>query len=89
MLDFSKLPLIKVSDVPIGTPEGMRQVFASYYLQTQDKTSWGFGNIVSAFNPEQYVNAMDKFIVELQKSIEMIQEQKLGKKVIVQVLFFR
>lgn len=80
---------IQVSETPIGTPDGMRQVFCSYHIMLEDKSSSGFGNIVANFDPAQYVNAMDKFIFELQKSIELVNEARLGKKVIVQVLFFR
>ena len=70
-------------------PDGARQLFASYHLMTQDGSHAGFGNIVTYFYPEQYVNRMDIFVVELQKQITIIQEARLGKKVIVQLLFWR
>lgn len=82
-------PSIIVSENPIPRPDGMSQVFASYHLMTEDKKESGFGNIVANFDSSQYAGQMDKFIFELQKSITMVNEQRLGKKVIVQVLFFR
>ena len=81
---------IEVSETPIGVPEGMKQIFASYHLMTEDKAYSGFGNIVANFDPTQYSGAcMDKFVFELQKSIALVNEQRIGKPVIVQVLFFR
>lgn len=81
---------IEVSEKPlVNPPQGAKQLFASYHILAQDNSFSGFGNIVTYFYPEEYNNKMDKFIVELQKQITMIQEERLGKKVIVQVLFFR
>lgn len=83
-------PLIQVSETPIGVPQGQRQVFCSYHLMTEDKKESGFGNIVANFDPSQYEGgSLDKFVFELQKSIALVNEARLGKKVIIQVLFFR
>ena len=70
-------------------PQGMKQLFASYHLMTLDGKHSGFGNIVTYFYPEEYGGKLDKLVVELQKQITLLQEEKLGKKVIIQLLFFR
>jgi len=86
----SKEGLIQVSEVPMPVQEGMKQVFASYHLMTKDKSEQGFGNIVANFDPSQYADGrLDKFVHELQKSIEIVNEHRLGKPVIIQVLYFR
>lgn len=82
--------IIEVSEEPMPVPQGMKQVFASYHLMTVDKKESGFGNIVANFDPSQYSGGtIDKFVFELQKSIQMVNEQRLGKQVIIQLLFFR
>lgn len=81
-LDVHEEPLV-------NPPQGAKQLFASYHIMTQDNSHSGFGNVVTYFYPEQYNNRLDKLVVELQKQITMIQEERLGKKVIIQLLFFR
>lgn len=90
-----KVPMIayELTDVPPAKP-GKRYLFASYFLKTVDLTAHDWRNIVTIFDPSQYMKddgqlAMDRLIPDLQKSIEMANESKFGKKCIAQVLFFR
>lgn len=86
-------PLIMLQDVNvegIPTPEGMRKVFVSYNVLTLQTGQMGFGNTIALFNKMLYAEGnIEKFISDLQKSIQMAIQEKTGYNVTVQVLFFR
>jgi len=88
------LPVIEVTQEPPKPKTGLRMLFVSYFLKTADLTAHDWGNIVTMFDPHQYLRddgqlALDRFIPDIQKSIEIANEAKFGKKCIAQVLFFR
>lgn len=86
------IPNIEVQDIkPEGSriPNGMRKVFASYNAVFENG-QMGFGNTMAMFNPEAYNESnIEKWLYDLQKSISMALESKLGRKAEVQVLFWR
>ena len=71
----------------ISDTEKPRKLFCSYHTQTIDGKEQGFGNGVFEFNP--LYTDLDKFIVDLQKSLEISIEQMTKKKVTVRILYFR
>lgn len=66
-----------------------RKVFASYHFTTMDGKFNGFGNYVGEFNMEVYEGAIDKFIIDLEKSISMALENQMGLRVAIKVLWFK
>lgn len=82
--------MIKHKEQEMGlNPEGAKNLFVSYHTMTKDLKESGFGNMVTKFYPELYKNDMARFIMDLEKSIEMALKTLHNKEVMVKILFFR
>lgn len=85
-------PMIQIQDKieGVAVPDGMRKLFVSYSILDLTTGQMGFGNTVSMFGVEQYTqDNMEKFIEDLQKSIDMAIESRTGQRVQTRVLFWR
>ncbi len=67
----------------------MKQVFVSYHFTTKNGEYNGFGNYISEFEEEAYINDMRKFILDLEEIIAEKLLEKIKLKVQVKVLYFR
>lgn len=74
---------------PEATNDGMSKTFVSYHFVNEDGSKQGFGNYVGMFHMEVYANRMEKFIVDVEKSIAMVLEIKFKDKFTVKVMYFR
>lgn len=64
-------------------------MFCSYHFTTLDGKFNGFGNYVGEFHMEIYEGQLEKFILDLEKTLKMVLEQQLGKQLAVKVLYFK
>ena len=66
-----------------------KKIFVSYHFTATNGKFNGFGNYMAQFNPEEYEEEPDKFILDLQETIAHLLETKLNTPVAVKILFFR
>jgi hypothetical protein len=71
------------------TPQGMKKVFVSYHILDIATGQTGMGNTCAVFNPIAYNDNLEKWIADVQKSIQRAIQDKTGRLVSVQVIFFR
>lgn len=72
----------------------MQKVFLSYHFISLDLGRNGFGNMVTAFNPSLYKDddgklIKEKFIADLQKTVEMTIKSELGFDAQARILFYQ
>ncbi len=67
----------------------MKQVFVSFHYTAKDKSVNGFGNYVGEFNPDDYVNNLRDFILDLEKQIAGVFEDQTKIPCNIKVMFWR
>ncbi len=67
----------------------MKQVFVSFHYTAKDKSVNGFGNYVGEFNPNDYVNNLRDFILDLEKQIAGVFENQTKIPCTIKIMFWR
>jgi len=67
----------------------MKQVFVSFHYTAKDKSVNGFGNYIGEFNPDDYVNNLRNFILDLEKQIALVFENQTKIACNIKVMFWR
>ncbi len=67
----------------------MKQVFVSYHYTSKDGKYNGFGNYIGEFNPEDYLDSLAGFILQLEETIAHQLEEKIEIPCAVKIMFFR
>ncbi len=67
----------------------MKQVFVSFHYTAKDKSVNGFGNYIGEFNPDDYVNNLRDFILDLEKQIAGVFENQTKIACNIKVMFWR
>lgn len=80
MLDFED----KLQEV-----KQMKEVFVSYHYTAKDKSVNGFGNYIGQFNPEDYINDLRNFILDLESQIAKVFEEQTGIPCSIKIMFWR
>ena len=67
----------------------MKQVFVSFHYNAKDQSIHGFGNYIGEFDEEAYQNDLRNFILDLEKTIAKVFEDKTKIECAVKIMFFR
>ncbi|HEC39532.1 MAG TPA: hypothetical protein ENI29_14930 [bacterium] len=67
----------------------MKQVFVSFHYTAKDKSVNGFGNYVGEFNPDDYLNDLRNFILDLEEKITKVFEDQTKIPCAIKVMFWR